>query len=441
MSLSKNLINLKPNEFINFLKKEGITRFFFSYDPETKKLKSSHAQLEEAAAYIQSDKRDFAEHEGLFFEVNDQYDILQGAFIHRTCRGQGAGGVRFWEYPTVADFLQDGLRLSKGMTHKNALAGLWWGGGKGIITVNPAIDKNDLQIREAVFKAYGKFITSLKGCYITAEDVGASVDDMTYIFSQTRFITCIPHTVGGSGNPSGWTARGVVSGMEAALQFLGEQSLHGKIIVVQGMGHVGEPLIQHLFEKKVAKVIACDTDGLIVNDVKGKFKDKPLFATIVARGDNSILGEACDILAPCATGAILNPDTIPRIKARIICGAANNQLEDSDRDDQLLFERKILYVPDFLTNRMGIVNCANEQYGYVDHDPFIQRHLSRDWVHSVYQTTLQVLEGSRKHREAPGKVALRIADELSYELHPIFGHRGRQIIDSLIAADWHLMGG
>jgi leucine dehydrogenase len=440
MALSKNLVNQTPNEFINFLKKEGIKRFFFSYDPETKKLKSSHKQLEDIAAYIQSDKRDFAEHEGLFFQVSDQHDILQGAFIHRTCRGQGAGGVRFWEYPTIKDFLQDGLRLSKGMTHKNALAGLWWGGGKGIITVNPVIERNKQEIRETVFKEYGKFITSLKGCYITAEDVGASVDDMAYIFSQTRFITCIPHTVGGSGNPSGWTAKGVISGMEAALHFLKEKSLQDKTVVVQGMGHVGEPLIHYLFEKEVAKVIACDTDGVIVNSVKEKFKDKPLFATIVAKDDNSILEEACDILAPCATGAILNPGTIPKLKARIICGAANNQLEDSDRDDQLLFERNIIYVPDFLTNRMGIVNCANEQYGYVDNDPFIQRHLSHDWVHSVYQTTLQVLEGSHKHKESPGKVALRIADELSYELHPIFGHRGRQIIDSLVAGNWHLCG-
>jgi leucine dehydrogenase len=440
MTLSNDLVNQAPHVFIDFLKKEEIKRFFFVYDPVSKKLVTSHELLQPVAAYIQSDKRDFAEHEGLFFQVSEHYDILLGAFIHRTCRGQGAGGCRFWEYPTIADFLQDGLRLSKGMTHKNALAGLWWGGGKGIIIANPAIDKHDPKVRETIFKEYGLFITSLKGCYITAEDVGASVDDMSHIFSQTRFITCIPHTVGGSGNPSGWTAKGVISGMEAALHFLEDNSLKGKVVVVQGMGHVGEPLIHYLFEKNVDKVIACDTDGKTVNSVKEKYKNKPLMATVAARGDHTILKEECDILAPCATGAVLNPDTIPGIKARIICGAANNQLEDNERDDRLLYERQILYVPDFLTNRMGIVNCANEQYGYVDNDPFIQRHLSRDWVHSVYQTTLQVLQGSREHKEPPGKVALRIADELSYEMHPIFGHRGRQIIDSLVAGNWHLYG-
>jgi glutamate dehydrogenase/leucine dehydrogenase len=327
------------------------------------------------------------------------------------------------------------------MTHKNALAGLWWGGGKGIIIANPAINKNDPQIRETIFKEYGLFITSIKGCYITAEDVGASVDDMENIFSKTRFITCIPHKVGGSGNPSGWTAKGVIAGMEAALHFLDEESLKDKKIVVQGMGHVGEQLIRYLFEKEVARVIACDTDGETVKSVMETYKDKPLIASVVTKGDNSILNEECDILAPCATGAIINPETIPNIKARIICGAANNQLQDNERDDRLLFDRHILYVPDFLTNRMGIVNCSNEQYGYVDDDPFIQRHLSRDWVHSVYQTTIQVLQGSREHKEPPGEVALRIADQLSYELHPIFGHRGRQIIDSLVAGNWHLMGG
>jgi leucine dehydrogenase len=441
MSQANTLVKQAPSDFIAFLKKEEIKRFFFVYDPISKNLVSSHELLQPVADYIQSDKRDFAEHEGLFFQVSDHYDILQGAFVHRTCRGQGAGGCRFWEYPTIADFLQDGLRLSKGMTHKNALAGLWWGGGKGIIIVNAAIDKSDRKVRETIFKEYGLFITSLKGCYITAEDVGASVEDMANIFSQTRFITCIPHTVGGSGNPSGWTAKGVISGMEAAVHFLGEKSLKDKVVVVQGMGHVGEPLIDYLFKTEVAKVIACDTDGEIVNSVKEKYKEKPLYATIVAKDDNTILSEACDILAPCATGAILNAHTIPGIKAKIVCGAANNQLQDNERDDRLLHERHIIYVPDFLTNRMGIVNCANEQYGYVDNDPFIQRHLSRDWVHSVYQTTLQVLQGSQKHKEPPGKVALRIADELSYEIHPIFGHRGRQIIESLVAGNWHLMRG
>lgn len=440
MALSMDLVNLSPKEFIAFLKKEEIKRFFFVYDPENKNLISSHEQLQPVAEYIQSDKRDFAEHEGLFFQLGTRYDILQGAFIHRTCRGQGAGGVRFWEYTTMADFLQDGLRLSKGMTHKNALAGLWWGGGKGIIIANPGIDKHDPKIREVIFKAYGQFITSIKGCYITAEDVGASVEDMANIFSQTRFITCIPHTVGGSGNPSGWTAKGVIAGMEAALQYSGGKTLKDKIVVVQGMGHVGEPLIGYLFEKEAVKVIACDTDGEVVNSVRKKYQNNPLLARTAAPGDNSILKETCDILAPCATGAILNPETIPDIKAKIICGAANNQLQDSDRDDRLLYERNIIYVPDFLTNRMGIVNCANEQYGYVDEDPFIQRHLSHDWTHSVYQTTLQVLKGSHKDKIPPGRMALQIADQLSYEMHPIFGHRGRQIIDSLVAGNWHLYG-
>ncbi|RMD95914.1 MAG: hypothetical protein D6814_12390, partial [Calditrichaeota bacterium] len=147
--------------------------------------------------------------------------------------------------------------------------------------------------------------------------------------------------------------------------------------------------------------------------------------------------EPCDIVAPCATGAILNLQSIPQIKAKIVCGAANNQLEDTYRDDRMLFEQGTIYVPDFLVNRMGIVNCSNEQYGYVDHDPFFERHLDKEWEHSIYQTTLRVLDLAHKTGEPPAHVAIRLADELSFKPHPIFGHRGQQIINSLVANRWH----
>jgi len=225
--------------------------------------------------------------------------------------------------------------------------------------------------------------------------------------------------------------------MEAALEFNHEGALEGKIVAVQGMGNVGGPMIHYLFEKKVEQVIACDINAELVSRVTSDSKNQNLQAKLIERGDNSILATDCDILAPCATGAILNPGTIPDIKARIVCGAANNQLEDSGRDSQLLHEEGILYVPDFLTNRMGIVNCANEQYGFVTEDPFFDKHLSREWEHSIHQTILLVLEESRETGNPPAKVAIRIADELSLQPHPIFGHRGKQIIDSLVADRWH----
>jgi glutamate dehydrogenase/leucine dehydrogenase len=437
MSEPKSLISLSPQEFVHFLKGDNVHRFYFVYDSKNSVLKSSHAQLQTIADSVQSDKRDFKCHEGMFFQLTRHYDTLQGVFVHRTNRGLGAGGLRYWNYNTIQDYLRDGLRLSKGMTRKNALAGIWWGGGKGVMAHNPAVDKKDPVVRASLYQEFGELVTSLRGCYVAAEDVGTSVTDMANVFSKTRFTTCIPPALGGSGNPSIATARGIICGMEAALEFIGDAGLEGKRVAVQGMGNVGGPLIRFLFDKKVKKVIACDINPDLVQQLRGELSDKDLEAGVVSSGDDSIFQVECDIFSPCATGAILNPHTIPRLRTRIVCGAANNQLEDSDRDGQLLCDRRMIYVPDFLTNRMGIVNCANEQYGYVNKDPYIERHLTKDWEYSIYQMTLKVLQESKATGNPPTGVAIRMADNLSFENHPIFGHRGEQIIDSLVADRWH----
>ena len=151
----------------------------------------------------------------------------------------------------------------------------------------------------------------------------------------------------------------------------------------------------------------------------------------------SLFETGCDIFSPNATGAVLNERTIPKIKAKIVCGAANNQLEDSARDDALLHDRGILYVPDFLTKSMSLVNCANEQYGYVNSDPLFEQHLSRDWKHSIHVTALEVLGAARDAGEPTAKIALKMADELSLVDHPVFGHRGRRIIASLVEDRWY----
>jgi leucine dehydrogenase len=432
-----DLLKLPPQEFIKFLKKERITRFYFVYDTKTKTVKPSHPQLQQIAEFIQFNRRDFMGHEGIFVQLSRKYDTLQGVFVHRTNRGQAAGGVRYWSYNTMEDYLRDGLRLSVGMTMKNALAGLWWGGGKGVMAVNPNVDKNNPITRSAIYQEFGEMMSSLRGCYVTAEDVGTDVTDMANVFLRTRFTTCIPARLGGSGNPSVPTARGVISGIEAALDFTNAGSLEGKTIAVQGMGHVAGPLIQYLFEKKADKVIACDINTHIVKEVREQCLGKNLDARVVSLDDTSIFETECDIFSPCATGAILNPRTIPMLKAKIVCGAANNQLEDSERDGAAIFERGIVYVPDFLTNRMGIVNCANEQYGYVGNDPFIEQHLMKDWEFSIYRVGLKVLQESRLTKTPPAKVAMRLADELSMQSHPVFGHRGQQIIDSLATDKWH----
>jgi leucine dehydrogenase len=430
------MLSLSPAEFVGFLREENIRRFYFVYDPRGQAVVSSHPALRPIAEFLQADRRDFAEHEGLFFQVTEKHTTLQGAFVHRTCRGQAAGGVRYWTYDTVEDYLRDGLRLARGMTQKNALAGLWWGGGKGVMARNPDIDPGDPEVRAYLYREYGLFISSLRGCYVTAEDVGTAVADMADVFSRTRFTTCIPEGWGGSWNPSVPTARGVVVGMEAALEFLGMGSLEGKTVAVQGTGNVGGPLVGFLFEKGVGRIVACDTNPDNADSARRQFAGRNLEIRTVGRGDDSIFREACDIFSPNATGAVLNPRSIPLLRAKIVCGAANNQLEDPGRDDAALLGRGIAYVPDFLTNRMGIVNAANEQYGYVKHDPLFERHLSRDWEHSIFQTARRVLHESRSKGEPTGRIAVRLADELSLEPHPIFGHRGRLIIDSLVEDRW-----
>ena len=324
------------------------------------------------------------------------------------------------------------------MTFKNALAGLWWGGGKGVIAHNPKFDRMNPAVRKKIYREYGLFMSSLNGCYVTAEDVGTSVEDMANVFSGTRFTTCIPPEFGGSGNPSAPTALGIISGMEAALEFLEIGTLKDKTIVVQGLGHVGEPLIQFLFDKNVKKVIGTDINLNQVNSVKKKFAGKNLDCRLVNKNDLSIFSEECDIFSPNATGAILNEKTIPILKTKIICGAANNQLEDMHRDCKSIHDKGIIYVPDFLTNRMGIVTCANEQYGYINNDPMIQDHFSRDWEHSIFNRAKQVLKESREKNILTAEIALRLADKLSRENHPIFGHRGREIIKSLVENKWHL---
>ncbi len=438
MSSTQNLLSITPQEFVLFLKQHGIRRCYFVFDTASKSVKASHPELQPLADFFRKDTRDFASHEGIFLQVSKEYDTLQGAFVHRTHRGQAAGGTRYWQYSTMEDFLRDGLRLAKGMTHKNALAGIWWGGGKGIMVHNPSVNKSDETVRKSLYREFGEMMTSLRGCYVTAEDVGTNVTDMMNVFATTRFTTCISPSVGGSGNPSIPTARGVVCGIEAALQFLGLGAIEGKTVAVQGMGNVGSPLINFLFEKKAKKVIAVDINSQLVEKGKKEFAGKNLDAKVVALGDNSILATECDIVAPCATGAIINPVTIPGIKAKIICGAANNQLEDPNRDDDTVFQRGIIYVPDFLANRMGIVTCADEQYGYVNNDPAIEQHLNREWEYSVHQTTLKVLQNSKSKNIAPGHVAVQLAEELSFVNHPIYGHRGEKIIRSVIEDGWSL---
>jgi leucine dehydrogenase len=340
----------------------------------------------------------------------------------------------------LKDWFRDGLRLSKGMTHKNALADIWWGGGKGVMARNTGhglMSTDAVETRRLVYEEYGVFMSTLKGCYVTAEDAGTHTADMAAVFSKTRFTTCIPQELGGSGNPSIPTARGVVKGLQAAFDHLGK-SIVGSTIAIQGLGNVAFPLVGFLFDIGVGRILATDVDETRVKHATEAYKAHKFTATRVPIKDNSILYTDCDAVSPNAIGGILNPETIPNIKAPIICGAANNQLGHIQQDDKLLQQHNITLVPDFLVNRMGIVTCADEAAGYLSsNDTMIEKHLGQDWDHSIYNTTRRVLAQANAQHKTSQEIALALAEEMSRQLHPIFGHRGKLIIEQLVTSqEW-----
>ncbi len=429
-------IDWAPADFAERLAQDG-GRAWIVTERETGKPRASHAWLKDIVELLSTDRRDHYAHEGLFFEVGRETGALHGAFVHWTDRGQGAGGVRHWPYARMEELLRDGLRLSVGMTRKNALAGLWWGGAKGVIARQPGERFADPAYRRVLYREYGDFISSLRGCYVTAEDAGTTPADMEEVFARTRHTTCIPPELGGSGNPSEPTAKGVVRAMEGALAFLGLGTLEGKAIAMEGAGNVSGFMISELLGRGVARIVASEISPERARQVREAHATAPLEVRLVEPGDQGIFDEPCDVFAPNALGGSLNPDTIPRVRARIVCGAANNQLLDAQRDDASLAERGITYVPDFLCNRMGIVNCANEQYGMVPNDPAIQRHFGSDWDNALFVITQRVLGRAVEESVTPAVAANRLADELAREPHPLWPGRSRQIIDGLITDRWH----
>jgi leucine dehydrogenase len=438
----KNILQQEPVQFINDMKKAGIRRGYVIHNNKTKETTSSHPLFNEVAQVVTQDKRDFLGHEALFFEIGKRSDSLMAAFLHKTVRGAPQGGVRLWNYTTLEGMVRDGLRLSTGMSRKNAAAGLWWGGGKGIIVSNSQSEKlnfDDAKVRDAVFHDYGEFLTSLRGAYYGAEDVGLTPEDTARMFSKTRFMTCIPQSLGGSGNPSRSTGIGVVCAMESALDYLNMGSLKGKKVVIQGAGNVAGFMLDELLSKGVGKVVMSDISQRLIESRKqqyAQYKDVVEFRLAPA-DDNSILAEPCDILAPAALGGVLNSQSIPNIQCKIVCGAANNQLLDPVEHDHQLKQRGILYIPDYVANRMGIVNCANENYGYVKHpDPVIARHFGREWDNAIYNIVTQILKIAEKDQIPTGIAANMFADELCELSHPIWGHRSWDIIQGLVADKW-----
>ncbi len=268
--------------------------------------------------------------------------------IHNTTLGPALGGTRYWHYKTESDAVVDALRLSRGMTYKAAVAGLSLGGGKSVVLADHG--RHD---REAVFRAHGRFVETLKGRYITAEDVGTSPADMDYIHLETEHVVGLQ---GRSGDPSPVTAYGVYRGIKACAKVkFGSDSLAGKTIAVQGCGHVGYYLCRHLHEEG-ARLVVTDIDAQKVKRVVEETRAK-------AVGLDEIYAVQADVFAPCALGATINDTTIARLKAPIVAGGANNQLAE-ERHGDMLEERGILYAPDYVINAGGLINVNSELQGW-----------------------------------------------------------------------------
>lgn len=333
------------------------------------------------------------DHEQVVF-CNDNTTGLKAIIaIHNTTLGPALGGTRMWPYATESEALTDVLRLSRGMTYKAAVAGLNLGGGKAVIIGDSRKDKN-----EAYMRRFGKFVDSLGGKYITAEDVGIGTRDMEYVHMETKHVTGIPPALGGSGDPSPVTAFGVYMGMKAsAAERWGSDSLAGKKIVVQGVGNVGSHLVDHLI-KEGAKVTICD----IYEDRIALVKKKHA-AVEVVEGDK-LFSLDMDIYAPCALGATVNDTTLAQLKASIICGAANNQLADESKHGKIVMEKGILYAPDYVVNAGGLINVYSEVAGFGTDYAMKQ-------AENIFATTAGILALAKKENIPTYLAANKVAEK------------------------------
>ena len=336
------------------------------------------------------DKPAFAGHESVHHFFDAKTGLRAIIAIHSTALGPAAGGCRMWNYATSDDAFVDALRLSEGMSYKNAMADLPLGGGKAVIWGNSKTDKTP-----DLFRALGRAIATLNGRYWSAEDVGVSVHDMAHAAEETKYVAGLPSGKAASGDPSPVTARGVFLGIKAtALRAFGTDDLNGRHVAVQGVGHVGTYVCGHL-AKAGAKLTITDVNQEALDTVS-----RETGASVVA--PNDIYDVAADIFSPNALGAIINPETLPRLKVKVIAGGANNQLSTPDMGEKVK-ERGILYAPDYVINGGGIINVAAEISGLYD-PAWVDGKVTR-----LVATLGEVLDQAKREGKATNRVADAIA--------------------------------
>jgi leucine dehydrogenase len=330
-------------------------------------------------------------HEQLIFCQNREVGLKAAIAIHDTTLGPALGGTRMWPYQTEEDAILDVLRLSRGMTYKAAAAGLNMGGGKAVIIADPNKDKS-----EALFRAFGRFVASLHGRFITGEDVGVDVNDVEYMYMETRYVVGLSRSLGGGGDPAPITAFGILHGIRACVrEALGQTSLEGLTVALQGLGHVGYHLARLLIDQGM-KIVAADVD-----EEKARRAANELNLEIVE--PEAIYEVDADIFAPCALGSVINDRTIPKLKCRIVAGAANNQLQQKVHGDELS-RRGILYAPDFVINAGGMINVFVEAEGY-DRDRAVRM------TRGIYYNLRKIFEIARDSEISTAEAADRLAED------------------------------
>ncbi|NRQ37141.1 Glu/Leu/Phe/Val dehydrogenase [Nonomuraea sp. NN258] len=337
-------------------------------------------------------------HEQVVFCADEQSGLRAIIAIHNTALGPALGGTRFYPYESEQAALADVLNLAKGMAYKNALAGLDLGGGKAVIIGDPAQDKN-----EALLRAYGRFVQSLGGRYITACDVGTYSEDMDIVARESRFVTGRTLAHGGAGDSSILTAFGVFQGMRASAERVyGTPSLHGRRVGVEGVGKVGHRLVD-LLREDGAEVVICDVNAKAVERVRTRHPEVDVVADAQALKSADI-----DVFAPCALGGALDDDSVPALKAKIVCGAANNQLAHPGVEKQLA-ERNILYAPDYVVNSGGVIQVADEIDGF-------NMERARSKAAQIYDTTLKIFGIAADEGVPPAVAADRLAERRMSEV-------------------------
>jgi leucine dehydrogenase len=334
----------------------------------------------------------FDGHEQVVF-CNDKDTGLKAIIgIHNTVLGPALGGTRMWNYTNEWEALNDVLRLSRGMSFKSSISGLNLGGGKAVIIGDAKTQKTPELMRR-----FGQFVDSLSGKYITAEDVGMETKDMDTVREVTKYVTGISEEKGGSGNPSPITAYGVYVGIKAAVKYqFGTDNLEGKSVLVQGIGHVGEVLVQHLTESGAIVTIS-DINEQRLHEVGAKYGAK-----IFTGAD--LYGADVDIYAPCALGATINDDTIHKINAKIIAGAANNQLANEVVHGNILKDKGILYAPDFLINAGGVINVYSELANLSKEEVMVK-------TENIYNTSLEIFKFAEDNNITTHQAAMSIAQK------------------------------